>query len=108
MGRLRTITAISAVVVLAAGLSVATVLLVARQTEDVAAPRVDERIRYVEAAASDLADWIGGFRASAEALAGSLASLSGTDVDELLTSAVDADAMLDGAYVADGSGRGRW
>ncbi|MBW3562919.1 MAG: HAMP domain-containing histidine kinase [Actinobacteria bacterium] len=105
MERLRTITSVAAVAVLAAALAVAAVFLVARQTEGVSAPRVDERVRYVEAAASDLADWIEGFRASAEAAAGSLDGVSGPGVDDRLTAAVAADPVLDGAYVVDGSGR---
>lgn len=105
MGRLRTITATAAIVVLAAGLAVAAVLLVARQTEDIAGPRVDERVTYVEAAASDLADWIDRFRGSAEALAGSLSPGSGSDVDDRLTAAVASSPTLDGAYVTGGDGR---
>ena len=105
MERLRTITSVALVVVLAAALAVAAVFLVARQTEGVSAPRVDERVRYVEAAASDVADWIERFRGSAEELAASLGGLSGPGVDDRLTAAVEADPMVDGAYVADGSGQ---
>lgn len=104
MRRLRTVSAIVVVVVVAAVLSGAALFLVAQQTEDVATPRVQERVTYVTAAASDLSDWIGALRSAAEELAASLPTPSGPQVDDRLTAAVGSSAALDGAYVIAPSG----